>query len=189
MSHTRALNFFAKNSEVSYGIVFEDDAVLEKNLARSMMNGEFNSSSILEVLQKLARTAKNHKWHGLNLGRCFDDCPSRVVESYVKAGMDVVKTCNSFCTHAYIITKRGAEILKQYTLPIMGTADGIRCALSQQNRFQYFSVTPRLFSQDREGQVGLHSSDEMSECVRHDEVQCMVRQPWINDMIKKYPKH
>merc|ERR1712078_32340 len=58
------------------------------------------------------------------------------------------KTCSSLCTHAYMITREGAEILLDYTLPIRDAEDRVRNGMTAHDVWNYYSVQPRLFDQE-----------------------------------------
>jgi len=184
-SHTLALEYFKNDDAIKHGLFFEDDITIDDDVFAMAINStEMNSNNVMEVLYTMGQTSDELGWQGLNLGRCWDDCPSKIMKTYETAGIDLVETCNSYCAHAYFMTKKGAEVMIKYTRPIRASGDGIRCALSQEGLLKYYSTSPRMFNQDRDDQKsGLHSTDRLPECVHHKAVVCKRREPWVNAIV------
>mmetsp|Transcript_40700 Transcript_40700/g.68083 ORF Transcript_40700/g.68083 Transcript_40700/m.68083 type:complete len:363 (-) Transcript_40700:341-1429(-) len=122
-------------------------------------------SFILEVLRRLADTSESAGWDGLNMGRCLDSCGhSELAASKVAFGLvDIEKSCFSLCTHSYILTRKGASILRNYTLPVRDAEDRIRVVLNYKGLFNYYSTAPAIFSQMAPDEQAIHAAGHLEE--------------------------
>mmetsp|Transcript_24433 Transcript_24433/g.34160 ORF Transcript_24433/g.34160 Transcript_24433/m.34160 type:complete len:274 (+) Transcript_24433:116-937(+) len=161
--HQAAVKAFL-NSDYEYGMIFEDDVTLDKNTA-----SEYGTDSIPTILNDIAMTSRTYGWDYLNLGRCIDNCESeRVVFEGVR-GKDVklIESSNPMCANAYMVTRRGAEVLLQNTSPIFNPWDVMPLIMhkaSRKGEFKVLSTSPRLFDQDRENTGSAFHHDMNLEC-------------------------
>mmetsp|Transcript_32424 Transcript_32424/g.60299 ORF Transcript_32424/g.60299 Transcript_32424/m.60299 type:complete len:225 (-) Transcript_32424:587-1261(-) len=168
LSHREAMRKFLDNPDLETAVFFEDDAALNTKtfVATSLARGASNMS-VFELLEDIAKTHETLGWDGVNLGRCWDNCDASVAGT-VEGGLSIVDSCSSLCTHAYILTRKGAELYMKYTAPVRDAEDRIRAALSSDGLWKYFSLTPRLFEQDRDRIVGNmmhHPAHLPPECI------------------------
>lgn len=120
------------------------------------------------------------------MGRCWDECPAEQL-MMLEGGIRVVNSCNSFCTHAYILTKHGAEILLDYNRPIRASADAIRVALHQEGVMKYHSLMPRVFDQATATQRdAIHmTNNNLPQCANWKyNGTCTKKYKWVNKIVR-----
>mmetsp|Transcript_10363 Transcript_10363/g.14291 ORF Transcript_10363/g.14291 Transcript_10363/m.14291 type:complete len:299 (-) Transcript_10363:180-1076(-) len=148
LSHRESMRDFLSKPELSHAVFFEDDLKFDPKILKKVKKKSGNKgTTVLDILKSLATSSKNAGWDGLNLGRCFDHCGAEVSASKILGTFDIEKSCNSLCTHAYILTRKGAEILRKFTSPIRTAEDRIRILLNYAGVFRYHSTSPAIFFQ------------------------------------------
>eukprot|EP00954_Amorphochlora_amoebiformis_P019177 1330948-Amorphochlora_amoeboformis.AAC.1 len=160
LSHREIFKEFLSNKKLEYAMIFEDDVMFEPGL---MIQHE----DIIKWIFSLAQTSKEVGWDGLNLGRCSLRRCSNDIEvlsryfpqkKYEPINLSIINR-DSQCTHAYLVTRKGAELLLEANDPIAVPEDHYRNHLST---FRYMTVKPRLFTQDRINLPGGIHSDQPS---------------------------
>ena len=151
LSHIQVLmDFLKSNAETC--LVFEDDNSLD-----------FSNSKInFALVQSLKYLPED--WDILNLSPCWADCKNRV-----HLGGNLYKyTTPVACRNAYAVTRKGAKIIIEKSLPLgklYHSGDHTIAELARQGILKYYTIHPRLFNQNRE-ELGttLGNSDEAREC-------------------------
>eukprot|EP00466_Bigelowiella_natans_P017734 jgi/Bigna1/79325/fgenesh1_pg.61_\ len=163
LSHRKTMADFLARPELTHAAIFEDDISLNSTLL-SYMRNQPTGNSVIDLLAKLAATSETAGWDGLNMGRCFDHCGGEVIQSGILGKFDIESSCHSLCTHAYIMTRKGAEIMRNYTKPILTTEDRIRVALHHAGLMKYYSTSPAAFAQIPQSSDAIHPSQRPMEC-------------------------
>jgi GR25 family glycosyltransferase involved in LPS biosynthesis len=115
LAHRRALeDFLHKDPETEVALLLEDDSVPI-------------SPTILEEINELLTVAPKG-WDFIQLGRCWDLWCDREEEedpvvSFGGTDKETIALHESrgfeLCSHAYLVTRKGAEKILQYSLPVM----------------------------------------------------------------------
>jgi len=163
LSHRKTMADFLARPELTHAAIFEDDISLNSTLL-SYVRSHKTGNSVINILSKLAATSETAGWDGLNMGRCFDHCGGELIQSNILGIFDIENSCHSLCTHAYIMTRKGAEIMRNYTKPILTTEDRIRVALHHAGLMKYYSTSPAAFSQINQSSDAIHPSQRPVEC-------------------------
>jgi len=194
-SHHHVLRQFINDTTLTHAIVFEDDVVPNPNVLRRLQaskgkNGTSSASSsshvLVSLIEELAATSHTLGWHGLNLGRCYDYCDVDVdLQRVSSASYDgnaspplrIVHSCRPLCTHAYMMTRDGAEHLL-WTKVYRSAEDVRRQEMSRFGNLRYFSVTPRVFDQARAegggaGGINEKQGAELPECQPMDDPEAI----------------
>ena len=114
---------------------------------------------IPDLLEELKSTFKSLGWDALNLGRCLDRCHEDEVLQDLN-GITIVKSYRSLCTHAYMVSRHGAEKMLKLSKKITLAEDEWRWR--EKSALKYYSVTPRIFIQKR-SESHIHGTEEMAE--------------------------
>jgi glycosyl transferase family 25 len=119
------------NSNKDYGLIFEDDIEIPNNIYKLMNIG----------LNKINKIDPN--WDMYLLGYICIDCD--IKKSYIIPR-------RFWCTHSYVITKRGAEKLLKYLDPSNGNLlsrqiDSAMALLIKDNKLKVYGVNPPICNQ------------------------------------------
>ena len=145
-SHRRAWQKFLESGN-GMALITEDDAVKIDDLDEA------------DVVKKLGEHRKD--WHFLQLGRCWDFCETdRTIFEY--AAYNVVQSESPLCSHAYIVTRYGAQVLLNHSLPHITSVDLLFTLLTRMRLLNLYSLTPPLYLQKRSEDS--HDSTELVEC-------------------------
>ena len=150
-SHLETLKKFLK-SDSKRCFIFEDD-ILEPE----MHLGDYNKI-IDDVMKTVPKT-----YDIIYFGRCWDKC-----HKDIKISKHLVKSTSPRCRHAYAVTRNGAKIIIEKSLPMVkGGGDSIIANLITKGDLESYSVTPPLFKQNRK-YLGsnLANNDTLDECVK-----------------------
>ena len=116
--HRRVLEEFLKTSKKQTALILEDDALPIRK--RGIL------SQLDELVQAVSSTAENddESWDFVQLGRCWDiNCHDEEHLTPVAILSNGVKLLPSqgfeFCSHSYLVSRKGAEKILQYTLPMV----------------------------------------------------------------------
>jgi hypothetical protein len=117
----------ADHQETAVALILEDDA------KPHVFANKSNNSEVTDILVEIIDNMKGLDWDFIQLGRCYDmfcddekkkdrqsvDFPVAVL-GYHHHIIRIHKS-NGFelCSHAYLVSKRGAEKILQYSLPIL----------------------------------------------------------------------
>lgn len=142
LTHRRAWQTFLKTN-ATYGLFREADA----------MCSTWNPYDAVHVPPSA--------WDFLQLGRCWDFCQSQVIQKRWK-NRDVVTSESPCCSHAYILTRRGANLLLRYSVPHTTSIDLLFTLLSRLNILRLYSVSPPLCVQRRDENA--HDDTPLLEC-------------------------
>jgi len=151
LSHIQVLRDFL-NSNAETCLIFEDDNSLD-----------FSNSKINFALAQSLKYLPED-WDILNLSPCWADCKNRV-----HLGGNLYKyTTSVACRNAYAVTRKGAKITIEKSLPLgklSDAGDDTIAELTSQGILKYYSIHPRLFNQNREGLgTTLGNNDKLLEC-------------------------
>ena len=132
LSHMKTLAYFLK-SDYKTCLIFEDDIIIEKD-------AEYYHAKIDSIMKSMPTD-----WDIINFGPCWDVC-----RNMVKINDDISKSYEPHCRHAYSVTRKGAEIILQYAIPMKNmNGDKIIGELIKNNKLICYSTTPPLFVQNR----------------------------------------
>jgi len=134
LSHIGVLKEFLK-SDKDVCFVFEDDIALPNNVE--------------DIKQKVINIIKNipADWQMFNFGKCWDRCNNmEYINQYVIKSIPV-------CRHAYAVTRIGAQILINNTLPMVDNGDSMYRKLIEENKIIAYTTDVELFTQNR-GEMG-----------------------------------
>lgn len=128
LSHIKTLKqFLASNNK--YCLIFEDD-IEAKN----------RKTTIKKMNTILNNVPKN--FNILYLGRCYDLCHyDQNINPYL------YKTKHTLCTHAYIISRTGAKIILNKSLPINIPIDTHYAQLIYSNKLVSYASKKNIFNQ------------------------------------------
>ena len=93
--------------------------------------------------------------------RCWDFCETQRVVLKTNS-LTFVQSNSPLCSHAYMITKRGAQLLLQHSIPHVTSVDLLFALLSRTNHLKLLSLTPPLYTQARSSQS--HDKTRLVEC-------------------------
>jgi len=164
LSHRRAMSDFLNDQSITHAVIFEDDAAIESETFSNIIEKR-EKKDVASLLQEFIATSDSLGWDALNLGRCYDQCHTDTTLVELDAGVRVVKSYRALCAQSYIVTKKGARTMLDYEKTLGLPEDEWRWrAASQQGALNYYSITPRLFTQNRQ-KDGLHKvAQRMPEC-------------------------
>ncbi len=126
-------------SPYEYLAIFEDDATLDVKITTTNQVPEYVHNSINQL-----NIRTNKGWGVFYLGSCIDDCHKYIPVSEIP---NLVQTVRSFCTHAYIISRKGAETFLG-NMPFVSGIDTDMIDISMRENLPNFATNPSLFWQD-----------------------------------------
>lgn len=85
------------NGNDEAAIIFEDDCI---------PNIKYSNEEIISIIKEQYSNGIEGKYDIFYLGKCLDMC-----NHHVKKSINVVRTYHPLCTHSYILTKKGAQVL------------------------------------------------------------------------------
>ncbi|GAB5354591.1 hypothetical protein AAMO2058_000131900 [Amorphochlora amoebiformis] len=177
LSHVAILRDFLSKDNYKYCMVFEDDARL--NPAVHGFFTKAGDKSVKETLARMADTHKKFEWNQLNLGACWGTCSEReYLNISLPEPVKIAANTNSFCTVAYMVSRKGAEILLEEVqkLGLQAADKGIR----RTKPFKHVTLEPRLFDQDKKHTSAIHAYNGLNT------PQYRGRAPCINsDLVKQ----
>jgi hypothetical protein len=138
-------------------------------------------------------------WELINLGRCYDYCEADVVVGAVRFARGealgkLVRSLSPLCTHSYLVSLAGARKLLSVTLPHTTAVDSLMALLGRIGLMRVYSVTPRLFTQDRGEAGGTHRGVKLAVAahLKEDLPECdpdlakiapqLLPGPWTTDL-------
>lgn len=126
-AHIKALQtLLSTDSQCAF--IFEEDVVLSPN----------NLNQLPSIMRGLPSS-----WQYLNLGRCWSRCDRQIVLNSF-----IYQNDESVCRHAYAVTRSGANIIINQSLPLNLPGDITICRMISQGILKGFSSIP-LYTQDR----------------------------------------
>ena len=150
-SHIMVLKYFLKSNKKNC-IIFEDDI---KKIDFDTFKSK-HQNILIESLNKLPKD-----YDILYFGRCWDDCKK---QNYLTNNL--VKVNSPKCRHSYAVSRKGAQKIIKYSLPMRRYAgDTIIARLITKGLISAYSITPPIFFQNR-SQLGsnLNNKDALKEC-------------------------
>eukprot|EP00466_Bigelowiella_natans_P014348 jgi/Bigna1/67145/fgenesh1_pg.3_\ len=155
LSHQKALKMFLKDKTLTHAVVFEDDIILQEGIRERIAKAQGKDQGKINILQYIHDLAKSSskepKWDGINLGICSPYCGDTM--AMLPGGIKLIQAPQPYCTHAYMYTRRAAEIELEANVPIHQSEDKIRVDLVNDGSFKYFSTVPRIFDQNPNDEV------------------------------------
>lgn len=151
LSHTEVLRHMLTQARWDTLLVLEDDAVPSAHFSWQRV--------------KVCMAEVNHvdrDWDLLYLGVCWDLCAQRRTVS-----PHCVQTFFPGCTHAYIVSRRGAERLLRLLSPIRNTLDRSIKHAARRGELRCYASSQNLFVQDREelpSELG-HEHEVLRKCL------------------------
>ena len=135
LSHMNAMRQFVQDKE-DIGLIFEDD---------NHTPDKTNVSTIHKRLEAIIHELdKSGSWYFCNLSPCVSE-----VQKQEQVSPNLYRNKLGFCMSAYLVTRKGAELLMQY-LPlteIYHTLDNYLSKFGETHPKRAFEVHPRLFRQ------------------------------------------
>ena len=147
-THMRTWRHIAEH--LTEAIVFEDDAITEFPIGLTI--AFINSSRHLQ-------------WDHLNLGPCWDFCSTRrpVAHFGKRREFTVYQSLSACCTHAYVMSKRGATTMLQHSRAYVTSVDLLLSWAHRSQLIRSFSVAPRLWEQ-RKTRNRVHDRRPLVHC-------------------------
>ena len=132
-------------------LIFEDDIV-------SCTDGELYQKRISSLAKELKQVVG--QWDILYLGHCWTKC-----EDIICLTDQICTGGQPKCRHAYAVTRKGAEMLLQNTLPMYHAGDAMYKDVQNAGIIKGLLVSPALFYQNRDV-MGSHlgNSNPQKEC-------------------------
>ena len=123
LGHRRLLEDFIRKTDKDVALVLEDDAIPSRR------------GAILAQMEQLVEALDGINWDFVQLGRCWDvNCHLEGTTDAIatlKYGIHVYKSQGlELCSHAYIVSRNGAEKILQYTMPFVLPFVSAPCQLS-----------------------------------------------------------
>lgn len=146
-SHKKALYKFIKSKQKNV-VIFESDA--------KPVSPFINLPSIIDKISNYT------SWDIINLGRCWDLCNNDHYKYKLTKKHQLVSSLTPECTHSYAISLQGAIKLFHYTNSYFIPLDFLIPLLHRTNKLQVYSITPRLFTQERNNNS--HDTKYLPEC-------------------------
>uniref|UniRef100_A0A7S3Z9R5 Protein xylosyltransferase n=1 Tax=Lotharella globosa TaxID=91324 RepID=A0A7S3Z9R5_9EUKA len=141
-AHHAAIKEFL-NSGSDYALVFESDAILQKN----------KYSDPMGVIHSLIENAP-HGWHEINLGRCAAECFRQIFVTKVRQNANLVEAQNQYCSTAYLLNKEGGKQLDAlFSSKTTYTNYLMKSDAYDADVFEQYSVEPRIFAHARKPKV------------------------------------
>jgi GR25 family glycosyltransferase involved in LPS biosynthesis len=145
LSHAHLLSAFISNSSSSaaeHALILEDDVglVLKDHAAKTKSSGE---QDVAAWQERARRALKNPPpdWEMLYLGWCMEQCEA--VELLTEG---VLSAHYPLCTHAYAVTRTGAQKLLDHLLDSPKALDHSYASLIRKRRIRAYKLSP-LFEQ------------------------------------------
>lgn len=154
-SHLKTIKTFL-NTSAQNCLILEDD-INDIDLV------DFNSR-IKNILNDIKTKANDYDI--IYFGRCFDNCKKN---KYITD--NISKTFGTACRHAYALSKNGARIISENTLPLTAIfskskGDEYYKHLIKNKKLIAYSITPSLFQQNRKNiNTTLGNYQELRECL------------------------
>ena len=95
-------------------------------------------------MELLSKELKPFNWDIIYLGKCHDNCGR-----YTFITNQLVENISPVCRHAYAVTRKGARVILDNTLPIRDSGDGMVKLLITGGYLNGYAITPSLFHQNR----------------------------------------
>jgi glycosyl transferase family 25 len=141
LSHIKLLKQISE-SENDISLIFEDDIIFKNNL------------NIIDTLHIIKNIKNIHEYDIIYLGHCFEDVHTNETIDEITYNNNIYRIAESvkpFCTHAYIITKNGAQkimnFLNNNDYKIVDTIDALYITLIQNKIITSLSFKDTLISQ------------------------------------------
>jgi GR25 family glycosyltransferase involved in LPS biosynthesis len=121
--------FLNSNDETIF--IFEDD--IDKNLP----------DNYKEIISKSMDDIPND-WDIVFFGRCYDNC-----NKMKKINKNLYKVYSPKCRHAYGLTRKGAEKILKYSVPMINNGDIMYAENINNGNIIAYAANPSIFSQNR----------------------------------------
>jgi GR25 family glycosyltransferase involved in LPS biosynthesis len=131
LSHHAVLNKFLSTTAQSC-FIFEDDVGVPRDLVDTSKKMQYIMANIPP------------DWDVINFGRCWDNCAeAKLINKHT------IKS-NPVCRHAYAVSRKGAAIIVEKTLPMsFNPGDQMIQNLGKESQLDIFVSSPALFHQRR----------------------------------------
>ena len=130
LSQIKLIKEFLKSNDNNI-FIFEDDIVKYKH--------ENYKSIIDDSMNNIP-----DDWDIVFFGRCFDDC-----DKIEKINKYLFKAHSPKCRHAYGLSKKGANKILQYTVPMINNGDEMYAENIENGNIIAYAIHPSIFSQNR----------------------------------------
>lgn len=140
LSHIKLLKQIIENNN-HISLILEDDIVLRNNL---------NIRDILKIIKKIDNI---EEYDTIFLGHCYEEENNKITDTveYNNTIYKIFKSVKPQCTHAYIITKKGAHTImnsiKMYNYKINNPIDVFYRILIKNNILKSLSFSDTLINQ------------------------------------------
>jgi len=133
-SHIQVLKKFLEDRNAETCLIFEDDLEIP-----------ISEKELKIVFKSIKDTSDKIVWDVINLGRCWDHCE----DINYSIGM-LVKSPHSQCRHAYIVSRKGAQIMVDQAVPMKHKpGDNMIAKLNTEGKLEYFGTKEQIFKQAR----------------------------------------
>lgn len=151
LSHLCIWRWFLTRTTYPYIVVTEEDLRPDQRIVSQ-------HESVPRYVAQAVR-AMQSDWCVLYLGSCLDDCRNYVP---VPGVPHLVRTSRSLCTHAYVISRRGAQRFLD-NLPMVAGIDSDMHFIARTQHLPVYATTPSLFWQAVDEFPSLIRSAESSD--------------------------
>jgi GR25 family glycosyltransferase involved in LPS biosynthesis len=154
LSHVKVYDYIISN-QLPFMLIVEDDVYYDHENVLAWR------TSVIERLNVVFSAVKQDAWDILFLGRCWDMCSRQLL---YKPG--VVRTMFPGCTHAYVVSLRGARKLRDTAFPIVTSLDRHIKSLTSRNQLFCIASETNIFLQDRRmaSELG-HEREKLRLCM------------------------
>lgn len=149
LSHINTLLTFLDDPNAQTAVIFEDDI-------EECQNKSFYQKR-LSALKDELRDKKD--WDVIYLGFCWSFC-----EQYIYVTNQLCKGGAPKCRHAYAVTRKGAELIINNTLPMYHNGDNMMADMEIKNSLNALSLVPPIFFQKLERNSTLGNNKSLQHC-------------------------
>lgn len=151
LGHLKILKEFLKTNK-KYAIIFEDDIKIK--------NYKETENKMIEIISNLP-----DKFDIIYFDYCWTNCNN--LKKYNKY---FVYSSSTLCRHFYLISKNGAKIILNNTIPMYKNGDEMYVDLIMKNKLISFNVNPDIFNvkQNRDllgSELNNHTGKELPKCL------------------------
>jgi len=134
-SHIQVLKKFLEDPVAKTCLIFEDD-----------LRTPYTKNELKVIFKSIMNTSSSIPWDVINLGRCWDSCANIEYRTGI-----LVKSPYAKCRHAYIVSRKGAQIMIDDTQPMKHSpGDEMIAKINLAGGIEYLATRNNIFLQNRE---------------------------------------
>ena len=148
-------NFLKSNDKTIF--IFEDD-----------IEDDVNSNYQKVIKDSMDNIPKD--WDIVFFGRCWDNCSEAK-----KIHNNLYKVTYPKCRHAYGLSRKGAEKILKYTIPMVNNGDMMYAENIKNGNINAYAISPSIFYQNREAfgsNLGNHKNVFSSQTYKKYPPEC-----------------